>query len=132
MKKRWFTDVFFVMGTFDASSLQLRKSINTRRRCATTTHAQQSQMLTSSFLQAQAQQQAQREDEASLLLQNAWRRRFRFRQTHQVVEQYLKDGPTVSMANTIRSVGLFVLCGCVPVCLISFACPYPPDAATRR
>lgn len=41
---------------------------------------------------------------AALIVQNAWRKTFRFYQSYKLVNKFLKEGPTSSYVNSIRYV----------------------------
>ena len=45
---------------------------------------------------------AAKEDKSVKLLQSLWRRKYRFNQTHQVVDTFLEIGPTAHRVKSIR------------------------------
>jgi hypothetical protein len=45
---------------------------------------------------------AAKEDKSVKLLQSLWRRKYRFNQTHQVVDAFLETGPTAHRVKSIR------------------------------
>ena len=51
-----------------------------------------------------------RTQNSARMIQKNWRHMFRFNKTHQIVEKFLKEGPTSFRVKSIRSVfSLFIL-----------------------